>query len=210
MPALRGLYAITEERLTAAGTSDQVFFDAIRAALQGGARLLQYRDKSDDAGKRLHQALTMRQLCSAFDALLIINDDVELALHCHAHGVHLGRDDDDIASAREALGASAIIGASCYNRFDLAEQAKAAGADYVAFGAFFPSPTKPDAAVAGIELLQRARAELALPVCAIGGIHAGNAAPLLDAGADMLAVISAVFCQRDIEHSAAQLARLFR
>ena len=131
------------------------------------------------------------------------------ALHCHAHGVHLGRDDDDIASAREQLGDQAIIGASCYNRFELAEQAQAAGADYVAFGALFASPTKPDATVADIGLLQRARRELRLPVCAIGGIHADNAVPLLDAGADMLAVISAVFCQRDIEHSASQLARLF-
>ncbi len=209
MPALRGLYAITDARLTCADTPDRVFFDAIRAALLGGARLLQYRDKSDDAGKRLHHALTMRQLCSAFDALLIINDDVELALHSHAHGVHLGQHDADIASAREALGESAIIGASCYDRFELAEQARAAGADYIAFGAFFASPTKPDAATAGVELLHRARAELDLPVCAIGGITPANAAPLVTAGADMLAVISAVFSADDIEHRASQFTRLF-
>lgn len=205
MPALHGLYAITDSSLD----DDNTLREAVEQALQGGARLLQYRDKSDDHGKRRRQASLLKTLCAQYDALLIINDDVDLAKQCRADGVHLGRDDASVAQARAVLGDGGIIGVSCYNQLALARRAQQQGADYVAFGAFYPSPTKPDAAVATLDLLQQARAELAVPVCAIGGITVDNAPALVEAGADMLAVISGVFRQPDIAHAASQFSRLF-
>ena len=206
MRSLHGLYAITDSSLD----DDDTLGDAVEQALQGGARLLQYRDKSDDHGKRLRQANLLKTLCAQHDALLIINDDVELAKQCRADGVHLGQNDASLEQARAVLGNHSIIGISCYNRLALARQAQQQGADYVAFGAFYPSPTKPDAAVATLDLLQQARAELTVPVCAIGGITVDNAPALVEAGADMLAVISGVFRQPDIKRAASQFSRLFR
>ena len=136
------------------------------------------------------QAVALRALTHRFGALLIINDDVELAQFCEADGVHLGREDGALESARQKLGADALLGASCYQDANLAVQAAAAGADYVAFGSFYSSPTKPNAGRASLDLLS---AKTALPVCAIGGITPANAAPLVAAGADMLAVISALY-----------------
>ena len=206
MPVLHGLYAITDSSLD----DDTTLREAVEQALQGGARLLQYRDKSDDHGKRLRQASLLKTLCARRDALLIINDDFELAKQCRADGVHLGRDDASVAQARAALGDGGIIGVSCYNRLALARRAQQQGADYVAFGAFYPSPTKPDAAAATLDLLQQARTELTVPICAIGGITIETAPALVEAGADMLAVISGVFRQPDIAHAASQFSRLFR
>ncbi len=205
MPALHGLYAITDSSLD----DDNTLREAVEHALQGGARLLQYRDKSDDHDKRLRQASLLKTLCAQRDALLIINDDIELAKQCRADGVHLGRDDASVAHARAALGDGGIIGVSCYNQLALARRAQQQGADYVAFGAFYPSPTKPDAAVATLDLLQQAKTELAAPVCAIGGITVDNAPALVEAGADMLAIISGVFRQPDIARAASQFSRLF-
>ena len=205
-PALSGLYAITDEHLIEASH----FADAVGKALAGGARILQYRNKSGDAAVRLQQAKTLRTLCDQHQALLIINDDVALARDCSADGVHLGQDDATIAAAREVLGDTSIIGVSCYNRFELAQTASQQGADYIAFGAFFASPTKPHAATADTGLLQRARDELDVPVCAIGGITSANAAPLIAAGANMLATISDVFGAADIRQAAAQYELLFR
>ena len=206
MPALHGLYAITDSSLD----DDAALGNAVEQALQGGAHLLQYRDKSDDHDKRLRQASLLKTLCAQHDALLIINDDIELAKQCRADGVHLGRDDAGVAQARAVLGKSSIIGVSCYNRLALARQAQQQGADYVAFGAFYPSPTKPDAVAATLDLLQQAKAELTVPVCAIGGITVDNAPALVEAGADMLAVISGVFRQPDITQAASQFSQLFR
>ena len=206
MPVLHGLYAITDSSLD----DDNTLGDAVEQALRGGARLLQYRDKSDDCGKRLRQANLLKTLCAQHDALLIINDDVELAKQSRADGVHLGQDDASLEQARAVLGKRSIVGISCYNRLALARQAQQQGADYVAFGAFYPSPTKPDAAVATLDLLQQARAELTVPACAIGGITVDNAPALVKAGADMLAVISGVFRQPDIKRAASQFSRLFR
>lgn len=199
---VRGLYAITD----AAGLLRRDYAARIEAALRGGARVLQYRDKTDDTARRREQAQVLANLCARYDALFIVNDDIELARAIGA-GVHLGRDDDAIAAARAALGARPI-GVSCYNELARAEAAYAAGADYVAFGAFYPSATKPHAVVATPALLRAARA-LPLARVAIGGITPDNGAALLAAGADALAAIDGVFAQADIETAARRYADLF-
>ena len=201
----RGLYAITDAGLL----PDERLTGAVAAALLGGARLIQYRDKSHDSTRRLAQATALNALCQDHDVPLIINDDVELAFAVGAAGVHLGQDDADIATARARLGPRALIGVSCYDRLDLALNAARAGADQVAFGAFFPSPTKPTEIRAPLALLQQARARLDLPIIAIGGITPENAVALLAAGADYLAVVSGVFAQPDIQVAARRYATLF-
>ncbi len=201
----RGLYAITDAGLL----PDERLTDAVAAAIRGGARLIQYRDKSHDSARRLAQATALNALCQDHDVPLIINDDVELAFAVGAAGVHLGQDDADIATARARLGPRALIGVSCYDRLDLALNAARAGADQVAFGAFFPSPTKPTEIRAPLDLLQQARAQLDLPIVAIGGITPDNAAVLLAAGADYLAVVSGVFAQPAIQIAARRYATLF-
>ena len=204
-PTLSGLYVITEDRPPA----DRPVTNGVEAALRGGARIVQYRDKSDDHVRRLEEAGALRKLCSDHGALLLINDDIDLAASVAADGVHLGRDDPDMASARSKLPAGSLIGITCYNRFERAQQAAAQGADYIAFGSFHPSPTKPDAVHADPDLLRRARQELALPTVAIGGISPENGAALVRAGADMLAVISAVFAAPDISAAARAFNRCF-
>ncbi len=202
---LRGLYAITDARIS---DPERLARD-VRQALLGGARIIQYRDKSADRSRRLQSAQGLRKLTRRHGALLIINDDVILAAQSKADGVHIGRHDTGLADARARLGPQAIIGTSCYNQFELARRAAEAGADYIAFGRFFSSRTKPDAVPAGIELLRRAKRELDIPTVAIGGITATNAAPLVSAGADMLAVIDGLFAQPDIRATAGQFCRLF-
>ena len=202
---LRGLYVITEDR----PPHTRPLLSGVESALRGGARIVQYRDKSDDAGRRLDEAQALMQLCHRYDALFLINDDVRLAASASADGVHLGRDDADIAAARRQLPAGALIGVSCYNEFALARRAAGQGASYIAFGSFHPSPTKPQAVRAQPELLQRARRELSLPTVAIGGISPENGAALVAAGADMLAVISAVFSQPDIAGASRRFSDLF-
>jgi len=164
-----------------------------RAALSAdGVRLLQYRNKLADAGLAREQASALLALCREHRVPLIINDDVQLAAHIGADGVHLGETDGEIAAARELLGRDAIIGASCYDDLDRARRAHAQGASYIAFGAFFPSSTKPNARRAPPELLTAAEA-LNLPRVAIGGITPDNGGRLTAAGADLLAVISSVY-----------------
>jgi len=197
-----GLYAITD-----GPRGDLV--EAARAALLGGASVLQYRDKTFDGARRLHEALALAQLCAEFESPLIVNDDVELALASGAAGVHLGEDDPGIAAARARLGPDAIIGVSCYDSLQRARDAAGAGADYLAFGAFFPSPTKPHAHRATPELLREAKA-FGLPVVAIGGITPDNGGPLIEAGADFLAAISAVFGATDIRAAAQDFTTLFQ
>jgi thiamine-phosphate pyrophosphorylase len=207
--ALRGLYAITPE-LAGPGPS---LARQVELAIAGGARLIQYRDKSQDrAGdreRRLAQAHSLRAVCRGAGVPLIINDDATLAAAVSADGVHLGRDDVSPAEARRLLGPAAIIGASCYDRLDLAEAAQAAGADYVAFGSFFPSGTKPLAVRAELDLLRRAHRSIRVPLVAIGGITPENGAALIAAGADLLAVVSGVFGGPDPRAAAQAYARLF-
>ena len=171
--------------------------------------MIQYREKSSDQSLRLEQALQLSRICSAADIPLIINDDIELAARVSAAWVHLGRDDIALESARRDLGDEAIIGISCYNDFDLALQAQRQGADYIAFGSFFASPTKPLAVRADKSLLQRAKQELEIPVVAIGGITTDNGKILIEAGADMLAVITALFAQADVEQASHSFVQLF-
>jgi thiamine-phosphate pyrophosphorylase len=201
---ISGLYAITPEASDTAALLRQV-----RLALQGGATTLQYRNKTGDAVLRLEQAIALRRLTEEFAVPLIINDDAALAAQVDADGVHLGFDDGSVAAARAVLGNEKIIGVSCYNRIALAHQAAGQGADYVAFGAFFASNIKPDAVAATPDLLRQARREIALPIAAIGGITIENGASLLDAGADALAVISALFGAEDIAHAAKQFSNLY-
>jgi thiamine-phosphate pyrophosphorylase len=202
-PALpeRGLYAITD------GPRADLL-DVCSAAIEGGAALLQYRDKTTDRPRRLAEASALAALCALHGVPLIVNDDIDLAAAVGAAGVHLGEDDADVAAARARLGAHAIVGVSCYDSLDRARSLAAAGADYLAFGAFHPSPTKPDARKATPSLLRAAKA-LGVPLVAIGGITARNGAPLVEAGANYLAVISAVFGARDVRAAARSLAALF-
>ncbi len=204
-PSCRGLYAITDALLI---PNDRLMA-AVEQAILGGARLIQYRDKSHDAARRLAQAGALNELCQRHAVPLIINDDVELVAQVGAAGVHVGKDDPAFAIARACLGKNALIGVSCYDRLDLALDAARAGADYVAFGAFFPSPTKPTEIRASVALLRKARAALSVPIVAIGGITPDNAPLLLDVGADALAVVSGVFGQPDIQAAARRYANLF-
>ena len=202
---LRGLYAITDTTLV----PDEHFNERVAAALRGGARIVQYRDKRNSPALRLKLATDLVYLCREHGALCIINDDINLAAEVGADGVHIGREDVTLEAARARLGQESIIGVSCYNRLDLAQEAEKRGADYVAFGAFFPSHTKPDAALASLDVLQKARQSLRVPICAIGGITPENAVSLRAAGADMLAVISALFAKKDIEAAAQRFLPLF-
>ena len=203
--ALHGLYVITDSALI----PDAEFCQRIAAALRGGARIVQYRDKRELPALRRKLAAEMVYLCREHGAISIINDDVELALEVGAHGVHIGQDDTALSQARARLGQGAIIGVSCYNRLELAVEAERQGADYVAFGAFFPSRIKPNAVPASLELLRAAKEQLAIPICAIGGITLENGGALVEAGADMLAVISAVFAESDSEVATRRLMSSF-
>ncbi len=201
---IEGLYAITPDELNTAELLGKV-----RLALQGGTQVLQYRNKTADAMLKLRQAQALRQLTREFRTTFIVNDDAQLAAQVGADGVHLGGEDGSVAAARALLGGTGVIGVSCYNRGSLAHEAVRQGADYVAFGAFFPSGVKPDAAKADMQLLQTARRELNVPIVAIGGITHQNGAALIEAGADALAVISALWNAPDIEKSAQGFSTLF-
>jgi len=198
----RGLYAITQPENR---SIDQVVKD-VEAALKGGAVVVQYRDKNPiDAATLASRLLT---LCHTYDVPLLINDSVELAIEVGADGVHLGRDDGDIAEARKRLGQHAIIGVSCYNDSAKACQAVDRGADYVAFGRFFPSGSKPLASPADIDTLKHAKQRINVPLVAIGGILPENGGQLLKAGADLLAVIGGLF-DHEPETAAASYRSLF-
>ncbi len=199
----RGLYAVTDGRpgLRLLATAE--------AVLRGGAVLLQYRAKEVPEARRRDECAALLALCRRHAVPLVVNDDLELAAATGADGVHLGRDDAPPGIARQMLGEGAIVGVSCYAELDRAHAAAAAGADYVAFGSLFPSPTKPAAACAPLELLERARTELDLPVCAIGGITLANAPRAIAAGADLLAVITDLAQSTDPRARAAAYAALF-
>lgn len=179
-----------------------------KAALQGGVSVLQYRNKTASYELKREQASELMWLCEAHNVPFIINDHVLLCIELDADGVHLGGADGDIAAARRLLGARKIIGISCYNRLDLAEQAKTQGADYVAFGACFDSGTKPAAVRAPLELFAEAK-PLGLPMVAIGGITAENAPLAIQAGADSIAVIGALWTAPDIRQAAQTFSKLF-
>jgi thiamine-phosphate pyrophosphorylase len=198
------LYALTPDESDTVGLLRKV-----RKALAGGAGIVQYRNKCADAPLRREQCAALLALCRAARVPLIVNDDLDLALALGAEGVHLGRDDIPLAVARTRLGRGKLLGASCYDHFDLAVAARNAGADYVAFGSAFPSTTKPGAPRAPLALFREAKARLGLPIVAIGGITCENARAVIGAGADAIAVISALFDAPDIERRAREFASLF-
>jgi len=202
---IQGLYAITPDE---ADTS--VLADQVRAAVAGGARVVQYRNKVASPALRLEQATALLAVCRGRDAALIVNDHLDLALEIGADGVHLGREDGAVAHARAALGPGRILGVSCSNTVQYAVDVQRQQADYVAFGSFFLSGVKPDAVRAPIALLTQAKQLLSIPVVAIGGITLHNAAELIAAGADSIAVISALFGAPDIRVAAEHFCNLFR
>lgn len=200
---LRGLYAVTPD------TEDNAALIAMtRSAIAGSVRVVQYRNKTASPELRFAQAGALLELCRQHGALLIVNDHVELAAEIGAHGAHIGGEDGTLADARKILGPDKLIGISCYKDLGTAQAAAAGGADYIAFGSFFPSSVKPSAVRAPLSLLTEARA-LGLPIVAIGGITPDNARSLIDAGADAVAVISALFAAPDVEAAARRFSKLF-
>lgn len=204
MSRVHGLYAVTPDE---ADTTALVA--KVNAALVGGARIVQYRNKSANEKLRRAQALQLQHLCRRHAALFIINDYLDLALEIDADGLHLGGEDGSLAEARHRLRPAQLLGASCYNRLDLAHAAVRAGADHVAFGSFFMSRVKPAAVQSPLTLLAAAKRELALPIVAIGGITLANAPSLIEAGVDSIAVISDLFGAADISAAARQFNALF-
>ncbi len=197
------LYAITPD-----WTDTPHLLSVTEAIFRGGCRLLQYRNKAASPDLRQDQAVALRQLATRYGARLIINDDLALARRIGADGVHLGQEDGDLASARGRLEAGQVLGASCYDNLAMARLAVQAGADYIAFGSFFASPTKPGARRADPALIRAAKATTNLPVAAIGGITLDNAAILVQAGADLLAVISALYNAPDPRRASQDFCQL--
>lgn len=202
---IAGLYVLTAEL---PGQSEALL-ERVEEVLRGGARTIQYRDKTSSPQQRRQEASAIAKLCRQHEALFLINDDPELALAVSADGVHLGQDDMTLAQARAILGAQAIIGISCYDSLALAQQAAAAGADYIAFGSVYPSATKPTAVRAPLSLFSAAKQQVQLPLVAIGGISAANASAVIAAGADAVAVISNVFLADSPYAAAREIADLF-
>ncbi len=197
----RGLYAITQTE----NKSDAQIIADVTSAIKGGACVVQYRDKQAKSAQR---AASVLQLCHDYRVPLILNDDIDLALEISADGVHLGRDDASLTEARRRLGPDAIIGASCYNDLEKALEMQHQSASYVAFGRFFPSQSKPLASPAELHTLHKAKLSLNIPIVAIGGILPENGGQLLEAGADVLAVIGGIFDHAP-EHSAQRYLALF-
>jgi thiamine-phosphate pyrophosphorylase len=202
---IRGLYAIADNNTI----PNHLFIKSIQQAMIGGAKIIQYRDKNSDKERRKNQARALYRLCQKYQIGLIINDDVRLAQKVSANGVHLGKDDIEVSTARAILGPDAIIGVSCYNQLSLAQQAIEEGATYIAFGSFFSSSTKPDAVSCSVDVLRQAREMFDCPIVAIGGITPDNGSELIAAGADCLAVVDGLFGQTDVIATAQRYADLW-
>jgi len=203
---LSGLYAITNENLM----PEKFFLSMAETALASGVSVMQYRDKSTDTNKRLNQASALKKLCDHYSAIFIINDDVKLAKQVDADGIHIGKNDLSLKETKEQLGNNKIIGVSCYNQLSLASDAIKNGANYIAFGSFFGSSIKPDAPHASSDLISSIKQQYNIPVCCIGGITIENHRPLLEAGTDMLAVISDLFSQPDNDHISRRCAQYLK
>jgi len=202
---LHGLYAITDAQLT----PEDRLAERVAKAIEGGAVMIQYRNKTADVAQREREAHLLRDVCLAHHVPLIINDHVDLAHRVRAQGVHLGEGDAHVHEARALLGDHAIIGVSCYNEFPRALRAQHAGADYVAFGAFHATDTKSGTVRATIELLHEAKKHLHIPMVAIGGITPENGRPIVQAGANLIAACNGVFGQPDAQTAAQKYAHLF-
>ncbi len=199
--SIKGLYAITPDLADTA-----LLCEMVKASILGGASVIQYRNKVADSKLRIQQSRALLDICRQHQVPLIINDHVKLCLTLDADGVHIGADDGDIAATKARIGPDKILGVSCYNRLDLAHNAQAAGADYVAFGACFSSGTKPQAVKADLSLFQN---DLSIPMVAIGGITLDNIDSVIAAGADAVAVIGALFTAANIEQQAHAFADCF-
>ncbi|WP_415883343.1 thiamine phosphate synthase [Neptuniibacter sp. QD72_48] len=204
--SLKGLYGITDSDLM---PDTETMLRKVEQSIQGGAKIIQYRDKSSDLKKRVEQASALNLICKKNKIPLIINDDAGLAAGIGAAGVHLGQSDGAIEEAREMLGEDAIIGVTCHDSLELALKAQQAGASYLAFGAFFPSKTKPNAKPAPLSLVKDVKDKVNLPIVAIGGISVDNADQIVTAGADMVAVIHALYANKKVTAAAKQFHQLF-
>ncbi len=203
--ALQGLYAITDSKLLPGET----LFSGVALAIAGGAKIIQYRNKTATTARQQEEAIALRKLCHEHNVIFLVNDNLQLCQASGADGVHLGQQDGKLADARYRLGNEAILGVTCHGSAKLVAAAEKAGADYVALGRFFPSQTKPEAPATSIATLKQIRQQTALPIVAIGGITADNGRELIKAGADMLAVIHGVFGQDNIRQRATDLQALF-
>ena len=201
---MRGLYAITDSD----NLSTQELLPVTEEILRAGVAALQYRDKSGNHDKRRYEADRLRELCDEHNCLFIINDDVQLAKETGSDGVHLGRDDCDYKTARDELGPDVIIGVSCYDRLEAAQDAVADGADYVAFGSFYPTMSKQKTATAEPAIIIRAKERISVPIVAIGGITPANCKILVESGADLLAVISSIYRADDPYSTVKEFNRL--
>ena len=201
---IKGLYAITPDMADL-----NTLIHKTQLVIEGGAFMVQYRSKIQDRAVKIQQCAAILRLCREYGVPCIVNDDVEMCRILEADGVHLGENDDNIAEVRRILGEDAIIGSSCYDQLDRAKQAQKEGATYVAFGAMFPTPTKPNATKASLELLSEAKREIHIPIVAIGGITVNNAHDVIEAGVDAIAVITSLFEAKTIKETAETFLKMF-
>ncbi len=201
---IKGLYAITPD-----SADLNTLIQKTQLAIEGGAFMVQYRSKIHDRDVKMQQCAAILRLCREYDVPCIVNDDVEICRVLKADGVHLGEKDDNIAEVRHILGEDAIIGSSCYDQLNRAKQAQKEGASYVAFGAVFPTPTKPNAPRATLELLRKAKSEIQIPIVAIGGITMNNAHDVIETGIDAIAVITNLYESNSIKETAETLSQMF-
>lgn len=201
---LRGLYVITDEKLT---PYDKIL-KMVEEALKGGAKFVQLRDKTNSDDFLFSYGVLLKELCEKYNSYFIVNDRVDLAKKLDAHGVHIGKEDADIVHAKEKL-KNKIIGVSCYGDIERARVMENSGASYVAFGSFYPSPTKPDSNVIDKSIIQEAKKILSIPVCVIGGLNVERASKLISLGADMVAVISDIWTASCIQERAKEYKNLF-
>jgi thiamine-phosphate pyrophosphorylase len=201
---MKGLYIVTPD-----WDDTQKLLEITELALKGGAAVVQYRHKTANAGLRREQAECLLALCRSYERPLVINDFVELCMEIDADGVHVGGTDAAVAEVRAAIGPDKILGASCYGDLELARKAHAAGASYVAFGGFYPSRVKKYPVTTPVSIIADSHAAVPLPAVVIGGMTVDNAAPLVAAGADMVAAISSVYLAADPQAMARRFAGLF-
>jgi thiamine-phosphate pyrophosphorylase len=202
---IKGLYAITPD-----SADLNTLIQKTQLAIEGGAFMVQYRSKINDRDVKMQQCAAILRICREYDIPCIVNDDVEMCRVLKADGVHLGENDDNIAEVRYILGEDAIIGSSCYDQLNRAKQAQKEGASYVAFGAVFPTPTKPNAPRATLELLREAKSEIQIPIVAIGGITVNNAHDVIKTGIDAIAVITSLYEAKTIKETAETFAKMFQ
>jgi len=202
---IKGLYAITPD-----SADLNTLIQKTKSAIEGGAFMVQYRSKIQDRDVKMQQCAAILRLCREYEIPCIVNDDVDMCRILEADGVHLGEKDDNIAEVRHILGEDAIIGSSCYDQLDRAKSAQKEGASYVAFGAMFPTSTKPNAPRASLALLKEAKREIQIPIVAIGGITVNNAHDVIKTGIDAIAVITSLYEAKSIKETAETFAKMFQ